>query len=158
MNRRNLRKTINFLKNSPPPIFNMDSWFEIRDIAYTSYGDVLRLIEREQIKKPECGTSACLAGTIQFNAAKTLKEKNTHAISFATTFLNVPYSSALILFTHSETYGTDDLNNVKQIDVENTLIALDALLTYEPQNKSYSDLSLLDHLNALPKIKPSRRY
>jgi len=77
----------------------------------------------------------------------------------------VPYSSALILFTHSETYGTDDLNNVKQIDVENTLIALfntksplDALLTYEPQNKSYSDLSLLDHLNALPKIKPSRRY
>jgi len=167
MNRRNLRRAINFLKNSPPPKFAMESWFcvpkaTIANSKHNCLSGIVDSLSEAEIFGPinECGTSACLAGTIQFNAAKTKDEKRMNAVTFAEIFLDCEFAYE-ILFTDPMTYGFTSLSRVTQESVENTLIALFNTVNPDEALEDYiidDSGSLLDYLKTLPMVKPSRRY
>jgi hypothetical protein len=131
MPRDKIAQIFAWLIDSPPPIFNMNRWLhhEKTDLSYSSIGALeLGLGKNLNQETNECGFAACMAGTIQFKAAKTDDDKRMSVGEFANQWIGWKSLDSLKepgfycpLFVEPRLYGEFSLDSVTIKSVTETL-------------------------------------
>ena len=124
MNIYNLNRVIEMWEKLDPVHVDMESWFNYNDSELSSVSDIDDC--NVDFTGSACGTTACLAGHIQFKFAEG-NDRNIMAELFARDFLKISSSDGEALFTEGEYYGYGEADLYEQYlddDKDHTMMAL----------------------------------
>jgi hypothetical protein len=131
MPRNKIAQIYAWLIDSPPPIFDMNRWLhnEKTGMSYASLGALEKSLSTKLNEETTtCGFAACMAGTIQFKAAKTDADKLMDVGEFANKWIGWKKADKRIepgffcpLFVEPRLYGEFSLDSVTIESVTKTL-------------------------------------